>query len=186
MAFHASAVWREMDMEDEQNVPLLGKQPTRRRPQSIDIGYVSEDLGSRSSLAGSSSSSSTSRESSFELPRRERKVQLALPGLLDFIQNCKVSLLRTLLGRSPAGHSCMCMTALTCVHVPQERQLLPSMSASIATAPGDGVTKSPMTTSSKTTVFITIDETGEKIAKLSQMVDAAFIVGANELELCML
>ncbi|GIZ46281.1 hypothetical protein CKM354_000941300 [Cercospora kikuchii] len=156
MAFHASAVWREMDMEDEQNVPLLSKQPTRRRPQSIDIGYVSEDLGSRSSLAGSSSSSSTSRESSFELPRRERKVQLALPGLLDFIQNCK------------------------------ERQLLPSMSASIATAPGDGVTKSPMTTSSKTTVFITIDETGEKIAKLSQMVDAAFIVGANELELCML
>ena len=46
--------------------------------------------------------------------------------------------------------------------------------------------KTPMTTNSKTTVFITIDETGEKIAKLSQMVDAAFIVGANDLELCML
>ncbi|PPJ50951.1 hypothetical protein CBER1_06549 [Cercospora berteroae] len=157
MAFHPSAVWREMDMEDEQNVPLLKKQPTRQRPQSIDIGYVSEDLGSRSSLAGSSASSSTSRESSFELPRRrEKKVQLALPGLLDFIQNCK------------------------------ERQLLPSMSAAIASSPGDGVIQSPMTTNSQTTVFITIDETGEKIAKLSQMVDAAFIVGANELELCML
>ncbi|CAK1361634.1 uncharacterized protein RHO25_004795 [Cercospora beticola] len=156
MALYASAVWREMDMEDEQNVPLINKQRTRRRSQSIDTGYVSEDLGSRSSLAGSSSSSSTSRESSFDLPRREKKVQLALPGLLDFIQNCK------------------------------ERQLLPSMSAAIASSPGDGVIKTPMTTNSKTTVFITIDETGEKIAKLSQMVDAAFIVGANELELCML